>query len=145
MAPDNFAVFSNELRLAREELSATALPRLGPLIDVVADDFDVDLYYEEDELSGLVDCYLSRRVPSQSRIILDQSIDRRIARAEAALPGDPTIAAFAHFRRQTRVLAEILSRAAQMPIVDLRRDLSQRSPALDPNGRSRESDTDGSE
>jgi len=124
MDPEHANTLSDMLVAARNELATMATPRLGLLVDIVVEDFDVDLYYEEDELSGLVDGYLAGRALTGQSIILDPTVDEGIARAAIQLPGDPTIAAFANYRGAMRTLATLLSQAAGIPVSSVRRNLS---------------------
>jgi hypothetical protein len=112
------------LRAARVGLDLMPVPRLGHLADVIDDDFDVDLYYEMDELSGLVDAYQSRRAMNQDVIVLDPTIDDRIANAVQSMPQEPVVHAFEQYRKAMRNVAALLSAVAGIPVVARTRDLS---------------------
>lgn len=123
-----------ELRALYQQLRDYRHPLIGHLADVVGDfDFDVDLYYEEAEVAGLASTFLQGGPADQDAILLDPSIDERLAAAARALPGDPDIAEFAAYRAMVRGLAVALSRVSGMPILERTseerlRDLGARAP-----------------
>lgn len=104
------------LRRKHAELVALRLPRLGSLGVQLQDDFDVDLYYDDEELQGLAEAVLEHRPLPQPAIVLDPTIDERITAAAARLPNDPTIEAFQQYRDLVLRVAELLSQAAEIPI-----------------------------
>lgn len=114
---DRDEVGRRELRTLYLQLRDFRPPRLGALVDV-AGDFDVDLYYEEDEVVGLAGAFLEGRPANQAAIFLDPSIDERLAMAARALPSEPLIAAFASYRGMVRELAVALSGVSGMPILE---------------------------
>lgn len=115
-----------ELRALYRQVYDYRPPRLGDLVDVVDDldfevgdsDFDVDLYLEEADVVGLADAFLTGRPPDEDAILLDPSIDERLATVARALPGDPAIAEFAAYRAMARELATALSSVSGMPILE---------------------------
>jgi hypothetical protein len=103
------------LLAAVRDFRRRAIPKLGESADLVAD-ADIDLFEEDAYLAGLIDRTIARGGIGVAAIILDESIDRRLADALRQRPHDPRLEALRDYRVAMRQMAEILGAAAGVPV-----------------------------
>jgi hypothetical protein len=105
-----------DLREAFERYETRTLPKLGHLV-VDARDADVDLFEEDAYLAGLVSSVLAGRPMRVESILLDRTIDSRLAQL-AELHNHRVVADMLAYRMAMRRLAALLSAATGVPTRD---------------------------
>lgn len=94
---------------------ATPLPRVGSRIPELLN-ADVDLFEEDAYLAGLVDRALARLPLGVDEVLIDLSIDERIADAARAVPADLALQAMRLYRSSMNRLAYEVSAATGIPV-----------------------------
>lgn len=105
-----------DLREAFELYETTPLPKLGHLAEE-ATEADVDLFEEDAYLAGLVSSVLAGRPMRAETIVLDRTIDSRLAELEEA-HDNRVVADMLAYRKAMRRLAALLSAATGVPTRD---------------------------
>lgn len=114
---DDRARLDADLRRAFEEFTAAKFPRIRPREWTALDEVQGDLDLDGGDLAGLTDWWLTSHKLDVQEILLDETIDERLA---AVSSGDEeareTIKRFRSYRRLQLEVARHLSAAAARPI-----------------------------
>lgn len=115
MARDRRLAAIRELRARHSHMASAKRPRVGQVLEI--DGADVDLFEEESYLDELVTAFLSNKSAQFTAILLNPSIDRRIAAASPKTPEQEfALKSILTYRRQVSKLARLLSKASGVPI-----------------------------
>jgi hypothetical protein len=115
------SLLKEKLSRSYRQFYALRLPKELHKLDLPAD-MDVDFYEEDAYLAGLASSFLKRGTLTQvSEIRLRKSIDRSIDEVKAETPSaKEALKKIKAYRAKMIELAELVSRASGIPIVDFK-------------------------